>query len=144
MTPLLDVNVLIAIAWPEHTFHAVAVEWFDRIADGGWASCAITELGFIRISSNPKVVADSVRPVDAVGLLRELTTVGRHEFWADDVSPSSSELFPGDRLIGHRQVTDAQLSALANRHGGSLATFDRGIETMVRGLEGFTTVIVGG
>ena len=52
MMVLPDVNVLVAIAWPEHTFHASAVAWFDAHADNGWATCPITELGFLRISAN--------------------------------------------------------------------------------------------
>ncbi len=144
MIALLDVNVLVAIAWPEHTMHSVAVEWFDRRADEGWATCSVTEAGFLRVSANPTVVGDPVRPRDAAALLRQLCKVGAHTFLPDDVSPITSALFPLDRVIGHRQVTDAHLLALARRHGASLATFDRGVVTLARGLQGAVVEVPSG
>jgi predicted nucleic acid-binding protein len=47
---LLDVNVLVALLVPEHEHHTRAVDWFAT--DGveyGWATCAVTELGVIRV-----------------------------------------------------------------------------------------------
>lgn len=142
MTVLPDVNVLIAIAWPEHTFHNLAVEWFDSVADGGWATSSITELGFIRISTNPAVVGDPVRPSEACTLLAQLRRVGSHEFWIDDIEPSVSPSFPRDRLIGHRQITDAHLLALGRRHRGTVATLDRGLVSMAVGLGDSPVVLV--
>jgi toxin-antitoxin system PIN domain toxin len=139
---LPDVNVLIAIAWPEHTFHELAVEWFDDIADDGWATSSITEAGFIRISANASVVGEPVRPSEACSLLTALRGVGSHEFWIDDVEPSTSEWFPRDRLAGHRQVTDAHLLALGRRHGGAVATLDRGLVSLSQGLSESRVVFV--
>jgi predicted nucleic acid-binding protein len=51
---LLDTNLLIALAWPQHVHHGEAHAWFGKVARGAWATCPITQLGFIRISSNPK------------------------------------------------------------------------------------------
>jgi uncharacterized protein len=139
---LPDVNVLIAIAWPEHTFHELAVEWFDNVADGGWATSSITEAGFIRISANASVVGDPVRPSEACALLTALRDVGSHEFWIDDIEPSTSRWFPRDRLVGHRQITDAQMLALGRRHGGVVATLDRGLVSLSKGLSESRVVLV--
>jgi uncharacterized protein len=139
---LPDINVLIAIAWPEHTFHNVAVEWFDDAADSGWATSSITEAGFIRISSNASVVGDPVRPSEACSLLSELRGVGSHRFWIDDIEVSVSPWFPRDRLVGHRQVTDAHLLALGRRHGGTIATLDRGLLSLSAGLDDSNVVLV--
>jgi uncharacterized protein len=140
---LPDVNVLIAIAWPEHTFHQLAIEWFDAIADSGWATSSITEAGFIRISSNAAVVGAPVRPIEACSILSELRRVGSHQFWTDDIEPSVSPLFPRDRLVGYRQVTDAHLLALGRRHGGAIATLDRGMVSLSTGLSDASVVFVG-
>ena len=121
MIALPDVNVLIAIA--------------ESRSDQGWATCPITESGFMRISANASVVGDPVRPDESAALLVDLRSVGSHQFWVDDIEPCTSSLFPRDRLIGHRQVTDAHLLALARRHGGSVATLDRGVATLARGLD---------
>ena len=76
MITLPDVNVLIAIAWPEHALHDVAIAWFDARADDGWATCPITESGFMRISANAKVVGNPVTPREAAELLVALRAVG--------------------------------------------------------------------
>ena len=142
MIVLPDVNVLIAIAWPEHTFHKLAIEWFDHNADDGWATSSITEAGFIRVSANASVVGDPVQPSEACSLLTELRGVGAHHFWTDDIEPSVSPFFPRDRVVGHRQVTDAHLLALGRRHGGAVATLDRGLLSLASGLRDTTVVFV--
>ena len=48
----------------------------------------------------------------------------RHEFWPDDLFYRD---VPLRGVIGHRQVTDAYLVALARKQGARLATFDRGL-----------------
>jgi len=48
----------------------------------------------------------------------------RHRFWPDGLSYADI----GWRgVLGHRQVTDAYLAALARHHGGKLVSFDRGL-----------------
>jgi toxin-antitoxin system PIN domain toxin len=123
---LLDVNVLIALAWPNHVHHGAARRWFEASSSGGWATTPVTELGFVRISSNKKVIPSAATPGTALGVLRALTSLPAHEFWPDDarlVEPP----FPIDRLGAHQQVTDVHLAGLAARRKGKLVTFDRGI-----------------
>jgi len=50
---LLDVNVLIAMAWPTHRAHEKAQEWLCAPRARGWATCPLTQIGFVRILSNP-------------------------------------------------------------------------------------------
>ena len=142
MIALLDVNVLIALAWPEHVRHRDAVKWFRKRAAGGWATTPFTQAGFIRLSANAKVVGDPVRPVDSLDLLGQLRTVGAHTFWVDDLDIVISDSFPAERLTGHRQVNDAHLLALSRRWNGSLATFDRGISLLASGLHGTTVELI--
>ena len=66
MVSLVDVNVLVALAWPNHVHHGATRSWFER-----------------------------------------------------------------QQLVGYRQVTDAQLLALALRHDGRLATLDSAIRRLV-------------
>ena len=130
MTALLDVNVLLALAWPNHVHHRRARSWFEKGHASGWATCSITECGFVRVSSNPAVVDEARTPAEAILLLRRLTALEGHRFWADDVSIARRE-DEIERIRGHRQVTDAHLLALARRHRGSLATFDRRVEGLL-------------
>jgi toxin-antitoxin system PIN domain toxin len=124
---LLDVNVLIALAWPNHVHHRPARHWFDERSEGGWATTPVTELGFVRVSSNKKVIPAAVTPRAALGVLQRLCRIDGHEFWTDGCRLTDPP-FDLDRLGSHRQVTDLHLAALAVEHGGTLATFDRGIK----------------
>lgn len=54
MRALLDVNVLIALPDSDHASHVAATEWFGRNARAGWASCAITQNGCVRVMSHPR------------------------------------------------------------------------------------------
>ena len=131
MTALLDVNVLIALAWPNHVHHVAARAWFEDHREGGWATCALTEAGFVRVSCNPSVVRHSVTPLDAIGVLERLIQLGSHTFWSLDQSILHLPASIGSRLQGYRQITDAVLLATAMQRKGQLATLDAGIEGLV-------------
>ena len=133
MTTLLDVNVLVALAWPNHVHHGIARSWFEKNHAKGWATCSITENGFVRISANPQVVEEARTPPEAIAFLERLTRVEGHRFWNDDVSVTRSDAIDVERIRGHRQVMDAHLLGLAIRHRGRLATFDRRIEVLLGG-----------
>ena len=127
MSALLDVNFLVALAWPNHIHHEAAVTWFEQNHTEGWSTCPLTQSGFVRVSSNRKVIPDARTPTEAIRLLGELTALQGHQFWVDDISLVSSEHIHPGRIVGHRQVTDAHLVALTLRHDGHLVTFDRGL-----------------
>jgi toxin-antitoxin system PIN domain toxin len=127
---LLDVNLLIALAWPTHVHHEPAHRWYRKRAAGGWATCPLTQLGFVRLSSNPAIIPGAVSVPAALEVLRDFTRAPHHVFWPDDVSLSDRR-FPPGLLLGHRQVTDAYLLALAVRRGGRLATLDRGLSALL-------------
>lgn len=127
---LLDTNVLIALFWPSHTRHGLVVNWFARHRDKGWATCPITEAGFVRIVSNPAFSRDAVLPREAAELLAANTAARDHHFWPDELSFADAVAFAGTRLVGHQQVTDAYLLGLAIRRGGLLATLDEHLGTL--------------
>jgi toxin-antitoxin system PIN domain toxin len=120
---LLDVNVLVALAWPAHQFHALAVARLERKPVRPWATCLVTQLAFVRLTSNPLVVGVRKSPREAAEVLAALTSDQHHVYLADDRPPAlDPEMF--DRLIGHQQVTDAWLVAFTQRHGATLLTLD--------------------
>lgn len=127
---LLDVNALVALAWDSHVHHSRMRAWFAANSSVGWATCPTTESGFVRVSSNPKVLP-SVISVDAArAVLSALRARPGHRFLADDVSMSDSDV---PAITGYRQVTDAHLLALARRRGMCLLTFDAKILAMSNG-----------
>lgn len=129
-THLLDTNLLIALLWPSHARHDLAVRWFVEHRARGWATCPITQAGFVRIVSNPAFSRDAVRPREAAAVLSVNTAAADHTFWPDDAPFAEASAFAGDQLLGHQQVTDAYLLGLALRHGGALATLDEGVAAL--------------
>lgn len=128
---LLDVNVLVALAWPSHVHHRRADAWFRSIQQAGWATCPVTESGFVRISSNARALADALMPQEARILLRRVRDLPGHVFWRDDVSPAAPRESAFARVVGYRQFTDAHLLTLAMDRGGCLATFDKGVAQLM-------------
>lgn len=128
MRALLDVNVLIALLDSQHVHHSVARKWLDAHVEKGWATSPITQLGCIRIMSNPGYPNPNSASVVAA-YLGEATTSPHHAFWPDDVSLVAFGDMQWERVLGSRQVTDAHLLALAVRHKGRLVTLDKGIQT---------------
>jgi toxin-antitoxin system PIN domain toxin len=124
---LLDVNILVALAWPNHVHHAAAFAWFDEVGCTGFATCPVTQSGFVRVSSNKRAIPDARSPREAREILRRITSLPGHVFWPDDIEIASNDHIAWERLGSHAQMTDAHLLALAIRHDGRLATFDRGL-----------------
>ena len=127
---LLDVNALVALAWDSHVHHAPTRAWFLTNSSRGWATCPITESGFVRVSSNPRVLPNAISVEAALEVLSALRAHHGHCFLTDDVSASDSDV---PAISGYRQVTDAHLLTLARRHGVRLVTFDVGITTISDG-----------
>lgn len=123
---LLDVNVLLALLDADHVDHVAARDWLDDEIEAGWASCPITENGFVRVISQPRYPSP-ISPSEALTLLDEARAGGRHAFWPCDVSALDGSIIDRDRVHGPRQLTDAYLLALAVAHGGRLVTFDRSV-----------------
>ena len=121
---LLDVNALVALAWDSHVHHAAMRAWFDANAERGWATCPVTESGFVRVSSNPKVLPSPIGVGAAREVLAVLRAVDGHRFVADDVSLADADV---PAFHGSRQVTDVHLLMLARRHRLRLVTFDAGL-----------------
>jgi toxin-antitoxin system PIN domain toxin len=134
VTPcLLDTNLLIALLWPAHEDHAASFRWFSSHRGDGWATCPLTQAGFVRVVSDPAFSRDAVQPREAIQLLAANTAAKDHIFWADDASLAEAVAFAGQRLVGHQQVIDAYLLGLAIRRGGRLATLDRRIGALIEG-----------
>ena len=138
---LLDVNVLVALAWPTHVHHVAARRWFAAAHDEGWATTPVTEFGFVRVSSNPAAVGEALSPAESTDVLAAMRGRPNHHFWTDDVSPTEPGTVDPGRLVGHRQVTDAHLLGLARRHNGRLATLDHAVADLA-GAEAATRVTV--
>jgi predicted nucleic acid-binding protein len=113
MKYLLDVNVLIAGIWTSHDQHAVALRW---LSGKQIVLCPLTELGFMRISTNKKVLNATMDRT------RELLARFAADANADRVPADLAALDSRPRTSA--QVTDHYLADLAAKHGLKLATLD--------------------
>ena len=129
---LLDVNALVALAWDSHVHHVVIRCWFAERAMDGWATCPLTESGFVRVSSNRKVLPHAISVEEARGVIAAMRTVAEHRFLVDDVSITDGDV---PRLSGHRQVSDAHLLTLARRNDARVVTFDAGLKGLAQGRD---------
>jgi toxin-antitoxin system PIN domain toxin len=110
---LLDVNLILASRWTTHAEHQSVRAWLNSIDE--FHTCAITELGFIRISLSPVYSAtwDEVQES-----LKALHARPGYRFLVDDVDGAASP------QTNSKDTTDAHLVALARRHGPKLASLD--------------------
>jgi uncharacterized protein len=139
---LFDINILLALTDPKHPQHAKVQRWRQTEATDGWASCPLTQNGFLRISSQ-KAYANPIKLPDAIVVLSKLTARPDHQFWPDDLSLLDAALVDHTRLLGPRQITDVYLLALAVKHGGRLVTLDTGIAvSAARGATAAQLVVV--
>jgi toxin-antitoxin system PIN domain toxin len=127
---LLDVNVLIASVYEWHVAHEKAEAWWQQSGGKPWATCPLTDAGFVRIISNRQFHEQPVNLAEAFDLLTAITQRPGHRFWPLDITLSEAAEPFRDRFISHRQVTDAYLLGLAIKNHGRLVTLDRGIEVL--------------
>jgi uncharacterized protein len=128
---LLDVNVLIAAIWPTHESHSSVQRWLGRHVRDGWATCPLTQAAFVRIVSNPAFSPNALTLPDALALLEANLRHAEHHFWEDEISFMAAVEPFAERLIGHRQVSDAYLLGLAIHKKGKLATLDKEVLAML-------------
>ncbi|CAN5712070.1 type II toxin-antitoxin system VapC family toxin [soil metagenome] len=122
-----DVNVLLYASDASSSHHSTARAWVERTLSVtetvGFAIVVV--LGFVRITTNPRIVANPITPSDAFEVIAE---------WL--AQPPATVLHPGRRHLGvcrelleaegtaGNLTTDAHLAALAIEHGATLASFD--------------------
>ena len=118
MIELLDANVLIALTVDDHVHHELTSDWFAGRSDG-FATCPLTQGALVRhLLRTGAGAAQAIDVVDAV------SNHAQHTFWSDDLGYAEVDM---RAVVGHRQVTDAYLAALARARGGRLRTLDRGL-----------------
>lgn len=120
---LLDANVLIALFDADHVHHSAVRAWFLALR-GDFATCPIVEGALTRWIVRLHGFEGAAMAVRELG---KLAGNARHRFWPDDLRYADVNWHG---VLGHRQVTDAYLAALARAHHGRLATLDAGLAAL--------------
>jgi predicted nucleic acid-binding protein len=103
---LLDTNAVIAALVPSHLHHAVFGDWAAKLQPTDFATCALTELGFIRV----------VMMVYGLGLSEARSALTRlHQDGVNylETLPAPSRALPA-WVRSHRQTTDGYLLSSAD------------------------------
>lgn len=117
MTSLVDVNVLVACGWSSHVEHRRTSRWLSRTRD--FATCSVTQMGFMRVSLSPAYRASFQ---DALLALGDIVALRGHRFVGDATAAVDLPV-----VHGTKEVTDAHLVQLARAHGLELATLDEAL-----------------
>ena len=123
MIALFDVNVLIALMDQQHIHHSRVLQWVSRSKDLRFATCAITQMGFVRVISQPTYL----NPISLSQAFQAISCLARsphHVWWALDQQLQDTTVFDHSRIHGQRQLTDLMLLALAVQNEGRLVTLD--------------------
>ena len=125
MTSLLDVNALIGLLDANHQHHAAITGWLGQNKDP-WASCPITQNGYLRIVTQ-EGYRNTISIKEAIKKLSQAVSTPDHEFLSDDISLLDQHLVARKHIQGHKQLTDIYLLALSVSHGARFVTLDKRI-----------------
>lgn len=112
-----------------HEFHDQVHKWFRAYPERSWATCPLTQAGFLRIASR-RLGGLRSHVKMALKLLETNCLSPNHEYWPAEIDLRELGDAHRQRLIGPNQVADMQLLLLAHRHPAQLATFDKGIREL--------------
>lgn len=133
MRKLLDINVCLALFIAGHSQHAVADEWYEnaKIAKGDVLFCRQTELGFLRLLTQQRVMEpcgrnaftnqeasellEQIQSRPAISVVNEVS--GTRNLWL--ALASQNQASPNLWM-------DAYLAALAITNNVEMVTFDQG------------------
>jgi predicted nucleic acid-binding protein len=124
MKHLPDINTLIALGHSAHVHHARAIAWYRSLSGSTTTlcTCAITELGFVRVAVQAGLQADVPAARKALAALKSSSSVPfemMNDALGVDRLPSFAKTPP--------KLTDGHLSELARANKAQFATLDTGI-----------------
>jgi len=125
MNFLLDANVLLALGYTKHQAHRRVGIWVAARRTAGeanFATCAITELAFVRVGAQAGYFVDVALARQALVALKA-SKAAKFTLLPDDLG---AEALPAWATTPS-QTTDGHLQELARHHGVALATLDAGI-----------------
>ena len=125
---LPDINVWLALAFASHTHHSFAKIWFDSVPSENCFFCRMTQQGFLRLATNPRVMREHAVTLSGAWRLYDAFLRDPRVSFADEplgVDPiwrgyTQSETFTP------KVWNDAFLAAFAQAASYELVTFDKG------------------
>ena len=130
MTCFPDVNVWLALLLDVHTHHRIAQAWIDQSDFDRLAFCRVTQMGLLRLLTNPTVMKADVRTIHAAWqALEKIMSNEQIVFVPEPPGVENSwKKLTATQKAGPNYWTDSYLAAFASRTGHTLVTFDRGFQ----------------
>jgi uncharacterized protein len=137
---LPDVNVWIPLAFDDHVHHSAAKMWFDGLSTGPIYFCRLTQQGFLRLATNPSVVADNALTLDEAWRAYDTYRSDSRIDYLEEPAGMESlwRKFTEGRSFSTHVWNDAYLAAFAISANLEMVTFDKGF----RKFEGLTCKIL--
>ena len=137
---LVDINVWLSLSLDRHIHYADAHRWFSSVDPAGACFCRLTQLGFLRLLTNTKVMGkDVMSQLGAWRVYDRLCEDARVAYLPEPPAMESDlRALTRNRQPAQGVWTDAYLAALARTRGLTMVSFDRGFLRM----EGVQTVIL--
>jgi uncharacterized protein len=125
---LPDANLWLALFLSGHVHHASARRWLAKNAQATLAFCRLTQLAFLRHTTNPMIMGPNV--LTQVQAWREYERLIDRDEVVFLPEPNGIEIrwrdYSRSKQPAHQTWTDAYLAAFARGHGLRVVTFDQG------------------
>jgi len=121
------VNFWLALAVERHVFHNIAIERFERAGPRSLVFCRVTQMGLLRLITNPRVMDDHpLSQGEAWDVYGQLRTDFRVAFARDHPRVEAAwRQLTHSALAGRNLWTASYLAAFAQSCRWRLTTFDR-------------------
>ncbi len=126
---LPDINVWLALVFVQHRCHVSARAWFDRLAvESRCYFCRYTQLGFLRLSTNPKANPLQTQTLSQAWTIYDKTCLDPRIGFASEPEGVEGLWRQWTQLSSYSPNVwnDAYLAAFAETGNFELVTFDKG------------------
>jgi hypothetical protein len=125
---LPDINFWLALAFQSHMHHPSAKAWMASAGPQSCSFCRVTQMGFLRLSTNPKVFPLDALPLDEAWRAYDELLRDERVAYADEPEEIESAWRNATRrkTFSTNLWSDAYLAAFARAADWEVVTFDRG------------------
>jgi toxin-antitoxin system PIN domain toxin len=122
---LPDINVWLALVDKRHVHHLAASQYWQKDAAETLAFCRVTMLGFLRLSTQARVMPNPLSTNEAWAVYRQFLALPTGSFLTEPTGLDDHFFaLSSARTFSHRLWTDAYLAAFALTANCRLVSFD--------------------
>ena len=136
LTMLVDINILVAAARPDHAQHLIAQKWMtDFLANQSAQDSLLLTMpvvaGFVRLVTNPRVFKTPTTPSEALVVIKKLLEYPSVRWVQKSAEWNSFQALVNDKNLAGNDIPDAWLASLAISLSEPFVTFDKGFRQLL-------------